>query len=289
VGRRVFISYAHDNDDHVESVRRFWELLRAAGVDARLDLPAATVRRDWPVWMMGEFRRAEVILVIASPAYRRRAEGEADPDEGRGVQFEGALLRELIYADRRAWFSRVLPVVLPGQSQDGIPIFLGPVSGSVYRLSGLAAADIEPVLRVINGPAATGLAAVAPSAVVSTPAAPARVTASGAGAGGPRRSTVAEAGELATALGAIVEFGDRDGRRQALALLPPGIREHIDDAPTARMHLLAIVRGCARFGEAGRAALLDLLRDALPAADPAVARAIALVVHSRLFDDHEAV
>ena len=147
----VFISYAHDGDQHVESVRKLWQLLRTHGVDARLDVGATAARQDWPVWMMAELKRADFVLVVASPAYRKRAEGEAAADEGRGVQFEGALLRELLYADRPRWFPRILPVILPGQSPDGIPIFLSPVSGSIYRVTELTPAGVQPLLSVLTG------------------------------------------------------------------------------------------------------------------------------------------
>ncbi|WP_093628588.1 SEFIR domain-containing protein [Streptomyces sp. 3213.3] len=51
---RVFISYAHDDDEHVDQVREFWRFLRANGIDldAMLDLPAGEVRQDWSLWMM---------------------------------------------------------------------------------------------------------------------------------------------------------------------------------------------------------------------------------------------
>lgn len=32
---RVFISYAHEDDEHDEKVRRLWKLLREHGIDAR--------------------------------------------------------------------------------------------------------------------------------------------------------------------------------------------------------------------------------------------------------------
>ena len=62
--------------------------LRANGIDARLDLPAAEGRQDWAQWTAREVRDADRILVVASPEYRRRDVGDAEPDEGRGVQFE---------------------------------------------------------------------------------------------------------------------------------------------------------------------------------------------------------
>lgn len=121
---RVFISYANDSAEHADAVRSLWLLLRASGVDAKLDLPAAEERQDWPEWMRLQIRDADFVLVIASPEYRRRAENEAPAGEGRGVQFEAALLRHEVYRDRAAAFKRFLPVLLPGQSVDGIPTFL---------------------------------------------------------------------------------------------------------------------------------------------------------------------
>ena len=65
---RVFISYAHDDAAHGERVRDFWLFLRANGIDARLDLPAAEQRQDWAQWMTRQVRDADRIVVVASPA-----------------------------------------------------------------------------------------------------------------------------------------------------------------------------------------------------------------------------
>lgn len=147
---RVFVSYAHESPEHEDAVRALWFLLRTLGVDARLDLPAAERRQDWPLWMLGEVRQAEFVLVIASPAYCRRAEGSADADEGRGVQFEAALIRGELYADREAGMRKFLPVLLPGMSTEDIPVFLGPTTAT-YRVSELSPGGIERLLRVLTG------------------------------------------------------------------------------------------------------------------------------------------
>src|SRR5712691_8586851 len=99
---RVFVSYAHEAGDpgHGERVRELWLLLRSCGVDARLDLVGREVRRDWVQWMAGEVRDADFVLVVASPSYRVRAEGDAEPDEGRGVQWEAWLIRSRFYGDQ---------------------------------------------------------------------------------------------------------------------------------------------------------------------------------------------
>ncbi|MGH3941662.1 MAG: SEFIR domain-containing protein [Pseudonocardiaceae bacterium] len=141
---RVFVSYAHDDAAHKNRVREFWTFLRTHGIDARLDKPAAERRQDWPLWMLGEVRAAEFVLVVASPAYRQRAEGEAPAGEGRGVQFEAALIRDEVYADREAALNRFLPVVLPGCAVRDIPAWLGRAAATLAVAAYLA--EIRPLI-----------------------------------------------------------------------------------------------------------------------------------------------
>ena len=133
---RVLISYAHDDDAHKERVRDFWLFLRANGIEARLDLTAAERRQDWALWMAREIRDADRIVVVASPEYKRRAEGDAGPEEGRGVQWEARLIRDRIYADQEAGLQLVLPVVLPGCSADDLPSWLTPAAATQYVVTG---------------------------------------------------------------------------------------------------------------------------------------------------------
>jgi hypothetical protein len=148
---RVLISYAHDRDDpgHGELVRRLWEFLRSCGVDARLDLPAAARRQDWSLWMADEIRSADVILIIASAAYRERAEGGGDPDAGHGVRWEARLIRDAFYHDPRA-LDRFVPVVLPGQTIDGVPDFLAPHTSTVYEVTDFTVPGAERLLRLLT-------------------------------------------------------------------------------------------------------------------------------------------
>jgi hypothetical protein len=146
---RVFISYAHESDAHAEAVRGLWVLLRANGVDARLDRVAAQRRQDWSLWMMEQVREADCVLVVASPAYKRRAEGRAAAEEGRGVQFEAALIRNAFYKDQHA-LDRFVPVVLTGQSVDDVPDFLNPATSTVYRVLEFTVAGAEALLRLLT-------------------------------------------------------------------------------------------------------------------------------------------
>ncbi|MEV4624512.1 CHAT domain-containing protein [Asanoa sp. NPDC049573] len=152
---RVFISYAHESDEHVEAVRQLWIMLRTkAGVDAVLDIAESARRTDWPLWMQREATAADFVVVVASPAYKRRSEPDAAADDGRGVQFEAALMRELIYTDRQAWMPRVLPVLLAGRSADDLPLWLGPRTLSTYRVDSMSVEGAESLIRtILNRPA----------------------------------------------------------------------------------------------------------------------------------------
>ena len=147
----VFISYAHDDAAHEERVRGFWLFLRASGIDARLDLPAGEERRDWAEWMTRQVRDADRVLVVASPEYKRRAEGDAGPAEGRGVQWEARLIRDRFYADQEAGLRLVLPVVLPGCSAGDLPLWLAPASATYYEVGGYTVAGAEKLLRALTG------------------------------------------------------------------------------------------------------------------------------------------
>ena len=108
-------------------------------------------RVDWAEWMTQEVQDADRVLVIASPAYKRRAEGDAGPAEGRGVQWEARLIRDLFYADQQAGLRRFVPVVLPGCSQADIPVWLSPASATHYQVDEFTVAGAEDLLRVLTG------------------------------------------------------------------------------------------------------------------------------------------
>jgi tetratricopeptide (TPR) repeat protein len=148
---RVFISYAWGDREHEELVRGLWLFLRANGIDARLDLPASEERRDWVQWMSREVRDADRIVVVASSGYKLRAEGDAEPDEGRGVQFESWLIRQRFYADPAAGVRLVLPVLLAGCSAADIPFWLGPDTATHYVVREFTLAGAEALVRALTG------------------------------------------------------------------------------------------------------------------------------------------
>lgn len=145
---RVFISYAQEPAEHRDEVRRLWELLRRCGVDAKLDLSANAQNRDWTVWMAEQFDEADFVLCVASAAYKRRSEERERAGRGRGVQWEARLIRTTLHRDPKA-ISRFLAVVLPSQSEEGIPQFLMPGATSTYQVKDFTVHGAEPLLRLL--------------------------------------------------------------------------------------------------------------------------------------------
>ncbi|WP_406505762.1 toll/interleukin-1 receptor domain-containing protein [Streptomyces sp. NBC_00212] len=158
---RVFISYAHEDDDgaHIDQVRTLWRLLRGLGIDARLDLPAGEEPQDWALWTDRQYRAADFVLVVASPAYRRRAEGTERPGTGAGVAWEARLIRKEIYDRTGDWYRLILRAVLPGGSLDDLPDYLGGRTTTYCPVDPITAEGAEKLVRYLTGqPYETGAA-----------------------------------------------------------------------------------------------------------------------------------
>lgn len=148
----VFVTYAHDSPEHKDRVRLFADFLHSRiGLEVHLDQWDDNERRDWSLWALKHLDTANFVVVIASPEYKRRAEGTAAPDEGRGSQFEAARIRDRLTRDLGREIKRVLPVVFPQQSVEDIPNFLNPFSTTRYPVDAFTEEGVEDLLAAITG------------------------------------------------------------------------------------------------------------------------------------------
>jgi hypothetical protein len=151
---RVFVSYAHESAGHKEKVRTLAEILRAAGIDAKMDQWLEEHRRDWDALVRYHIHQSDFVLVIASPAYRRVGDGNAASDDHPGVQAEAAQLRDLLFEDRQEWTGRILPVLLPDYpSKQFIPRFLLPNIGQYYEVPEISQDGVTELLLALRGQA----------------------------------------------------------------------------------------------------------------------------------------
>jgi hypothetical protein len=258
---RVFISYARASVGHEKLVRELWLFLRGQGIDAKLDAPAAEHPQDWTLWILEQVREADYVLVVASAAYRRRAEGLTAPEESRGVPFEAALIREAIYADPATARRKYLPVLLAdGHAQD-IPAFLGPTSGTHYRVADVTGAGTEQLLRVLTGRPGAAEPGLGP-APSTRPADRWHAAAGrssrpdGAAAG---RLAAGDLGKLVDRLLAVSEVASPAQWQQVIDLMPAHLGQVIPRQSNGRGEAIALLRTCERYPH-GWSALLEALR-----------------------------
>ena len=118
---RVFISYSHDSDIHREFVRNLANDLRRDGLDCQIDQYVNGFPPEgWQRWMEAQVERADFVLIVCTPLYLQRYRGN-DPDGGRGVNFEGVVISQMLY-DHYYRNAKFIPVIPAQGSLDDVPL-----------------------------------------------------------------------------------------------------------------------------------------------------------------------
>ncbi|MEU2783023.1 tetratricopeptide repeat protein [Streptomyces sp. NPDC007110] len=144
---QVFVSYAWEDEKHKSAVLLLARLLLNAGADVWLDAMAVERGPEWAAETAREIADADFVLVIASPAYKRRMEGAEEPGQGRGVKWEARHIVEFAFTHEQDWTDRVLNVVLPGGSVEDIPTILLPNSRHRYEIPALTPQGVSELTR----------------------------------------------------------------------------------------------------------------------------------------------
>lgn len=144
---RVLISYAHESPEHTADIERLYKLLREYGVDAQLDLVGAEEPRNWAIWMTREIGKADHVLMIISPSYKRRFESDEPEEVGAGVRWEARIIRDAIYRDQASARRKFLTVLLPGGRREDIPDSLEPGAGSPFHVKDFTFTGAERLIR----------------------------------------------------------------------------------------------------------------------------------------------
>lgn len=117
----VFISYAHDSNEHKQKVAELARVLRDEGnfqvqYDGANPFPA----EGWPNWMRREFSKADFVLVVCSATYLRRMDGKEEKGKGLGSIFEGHLIVNELYA-KAMENVRIIPIILQEEDRKFVP------------------------------------------------------------------------------------------------------------------------------------------------------------------------
>lgn len=141
---KVFISYSHDNSNHID---RVWELsnkLRSIGIDCILDQYEESPEEGWPRWMENNIRSAEFVIMICTKIYNNRIMGLEEEGKGHGVIWEGNLIYQSIY-NSGTKNNKFIPVLFEDGKKDYIPT---PLQGSTFYS---VYSDFEKLYKRLRG------------------------------------------------------------------------------------------------------------------------------------------
>uniref|UniRef100_UPI003F496A2D SEFIR domain-containing protein n=1 Tax=Pseudarthrobacter oxydans TaxID=1671 RepID=UPI003F496A2D len=140
----------HQAEDWITKAVQFANLLMANGVETSLDLWNETDPLiDWTRWGQLQVQKCQLVIILASKAWRQRWEGTNSPDLGAGAVAESDALKGLFNMDQAAFQRKTLLVLLPGVDQGSIPPDLHRVQR--FYVTSLDVAGIERLLRRIHG------------------------------------------------------------------------------------------------------------------------------------------
>ncbi|MDX1908277.1 MAG: SEFIR domain-containing protein [Bacteroidia bacterium] len=131
---RVFISYSHDSEAHVQQVSQLaYQLADLGGLDISFDLWDPNPPQGWTAWMEQGIRQADFVLIVCSEGYFDKINSEYKPDHGKGVRWEGHIIRNLLYISGSV-SAKFIPVLPEGG--DTRHILTPLLDASQYRLEG---------------------------------------------------------------------------------------------------------------------------------------------------------
>lgn len=129
---KVFISYTHDSQNHLNRVLAFSNKLRTEGIDAILDQYEESPTEGWPRWMDRQIRNADYVIMICTPLYFKRVMGEENPGVGLGGIWESGLIYQHLYNDGGI-NNKFIPVLFSeGSSYQDIPT---PLQGATHYIA----------------------------------------------------------------------------------------------------------------------------------------------------------
>lgn len=118
------ISYAHGRYD--AEIVALADRLNAEGVECELDLYDEAPSQGWQQWMLDTLR-THTVIAVCTAEYADRVTGRAPVGVGRGVAWEGRIIKQRVYDDQGR-NEGVVPVVFSATDIVYIPDFLGDVT-----------------------------------------------------------------------------------------------------------------------------------------------------------------
>lgn len=120
---KVFISYSHDSDAHMNRVFDLSERLRDEGIDCEIDQYETSPPGGWPRWTRNQIKEADHVLVVCTKNYEQRYEATEKKGVGAGAKWEGAIITQQLY-EAEGGRHKFIPVVFSVEDTRHIPVEL---------------------------------------------------------------------------------------------------------------------------------------------------------------------
>lgn len=117
---KVFISYSHDSEDHMERVLALSDRLRREGVDCHIDQYEESPGEGWPRWAIKQIEDADIVLLVCNETYSDRFKGKGGAGTGLGVKEEAAIIAQAFF-DAEAENTKFIPVLFSPLDKPHIP------------------------------------------------------------------------------------------------------------------------------------------------------------------------
>ena len=128
---KVFISYSHDSQEHIDLVLELSDRLRMEGIDCNIDRYEESPPEGWQRWMLNQVESADFVLIVCSEQYGRRFRGNEAYGMRTGETWEGGVIIQELY-NSQGHNSKFIPIAFNSQDYQFIPTPLRDTT--VYQL-----------------------------------------------------------------------------------------------------------------------------------------------------------
>lgn len=115
--KKVFISYAWEDETYSKKVLDFSNMLRSKGIDAIIDQYEENPDCGWPIWMEQQIENADFVIVISTKVYNDKFNQLI---EGKGVTWEISSIYQSLY-NLQGHNSKFIPVIWEDNDRKYIP------------------------------------------------------------------------------------------------------------------------------------------------------------------------
>ena len=107
MAKKVFISYAWEDDKFSQKILDFSNNLRSNGIDANIDQYEENPDMGWPIWMEQQIEMSDYVLIVSTKTY---LEKYLQLQQGKGVSWEISSIYQSLY-NLQGHNDKFIPVV----------------------------------------------------------------------------------------------------------------------------------------------------------------------------------